>query len=333
MAGRRKPRAEAAKPAPEKVAPDASRRGWLLFIHQVPPKPAYLRVKLWRRLNALGSVALKSTVYVLPDREDTLEDFQWLRREIIAEGADATVCAARFIEGIADAEVEALFNAARDADYASLAEELRRAREAAGPDAQRALHARFAQRLAAVADIDFFAAPGQGVVRGLLGELAAPGAPSPTTGTMPARGTTWCTRRSVHVDRIASAWLIRRFIDAAARFKFVDGDYKPKKGEVRYDMFDAEFTHEGDHCTFEVLLARAGIDDPALAAIAEIVHDLDIKDDKFRRPEAAGIAPVLSGIVASTDDDEARLARGGQLFDDLHRHFSARVPAPKRRKR
>src|SRR5262245_55148946 len=191
MAGRRKPKAEAARPAPEKVASDAARRGWLLFIHQVPPKPAYLRVKLWRRLNALGSVALKSTVYVLPDREDTLEDFQWLRREIIADGADATVAAARFIEGIADEEVVALFNAARDADYAALAEELRRAREAAGPDAQRALHARFAQRLAAVAEIDFFGAPGQSVVRGLLGELASPGASAPSASAMPPRGTTW----------------------------------------------------------------------------------------------------------------------------------------------
>ena len=138
------------------------------------------------------------------------------------------------------------------------------------------------------------------------------------------------TRRSIHVDRIASAWLVRRFLDPKARFRFVERDHRPQPGEVRFDMFEAEFTHEGDRCTFEVLLARAGLADPALAAIAEIVHDLDLKDEKFRRPEAAGIAPILSGIAAGTDDDGARLERGGTVFDDLYRHFSQRAPMRKR---
>lgn len=135
-------------------------------------------------------------------------------------------------------------------------------------------------------------------------------------------GRVWVTRRGVRVDRIASAWLIRRWIDADARFKFVAGTgYEPGNGEVRFDMFEAEFTHDGERCTFEVLAALAQPKDSALREIAEIVHDLDLKDAKFGRPETAGIANLINGIVAGSDDDEARLRRGAQLFDDLYRSF------------
>lgn len=322
MAGRRKPD-PAKAPFPKALA-----EGWLLFIHQLPPKPAYLRVKAWRRLNALGAVALKNTVYALPNRDDTLEDFQWLRREIVADGGDATVVAARIVDGMSDGEVVALFNAARDADYAALALEARRLR-ADQPDALADALPRFRRRLAEIAAIDFFGATGNQSAAAIIAEVAEP-APVAGPATGIPQGAVWVTRRSVHVDRIASAWLIRRFLDPKARFRFVERDHRPRTGEVRFDMFEAEFTHEGDRCTFEVLLARAGLVDPALAAIAEIVHDLDLKDEKFRRPEAAGIAPILSGIAAGTDDDDARLERGGTIFDDLYRHFSRRVPTRKR---
>jgi hypothetical protein len=132
----------------------------------------------------------------------------------------------------------------------------------------------------------------------------------------------WVTRRGVRVDRIASAWLIRRWIDASARFKFVTGKgYSPDDGEVRFDMFEAEFTHQGDLCTFEVLARLTEPEDAALQAVAEIVHDIDLKDRKFARPETEGIANLLSGIVAGIDDDEKRIERGSQLFDDLYRFF------------
>ncbi len=117
-------------------------------------------------------------------------------------------------------------------------------------------------------------------------------------------GKIWVTRRGVHVDRMACAWLIRRFIDPDARFKFVGGQsYQPGRDELRFDMFEAEFTHDGDRCTFEVLLDRIGLDDAALRHIGEIVHDIDIKDGKFDRPEAAGIAQVIAGIAMAHDDD------------------------------
>ena len=140
----------------------------------------------------------------------------------------------------------------------------------------------------------------------------------------PLAGKVWVTREHVQIDRIASAWLIRRFVDPAARFKFVPGrSYAPRSGEVRFDMFEGEYTHEGDRCTFEVLLARAGLDDPALAAIGEIIHDIDLKDGKYGREETAGIRTVMAGIATAHRDDEQRLARGAAVFDDLYESFKA----------
>jgi hypothetical protein len=130
------------------------------------------------------------------------------------------------------------------------------------------------------------------------------------------------TRQGVHVDRIASGWLIRRFIDPDARLKFVPGKgYVPQPGELRFDMFEAEFTHQGDRCTFEVLLAKAGLTDPALAAIGEIVHDIDLKDAKFGREETSGIAHLLAGLTSAQPDDAARMDRGGIIFEDLYEYF------------
>ena len=132
-------------------------------------------------------------------------------------------------------------------------------------------------------------------------------------------GRTWVTRAGIKVDRMASAWLIRKFIDPQARFKFVPAKgYEPQGGEVRFDMFEAEFTHEGDLCTFEVLLERFGLAEPALGSIAEIVHDVDVKDAKYGREEAPGVGQVVAGIAAAHADDEARLERGAALFDDLY---------------
>ena len=138
-------------------------------------------------------------------------------------------------------------------------------------------------------------------------------------------GRTWVTRRGVKVDRIASAWLIRRFVDAKARFRFVDPKaVEPRPDELRFDMVGGDFTHEGDRCTFETLLDRTRVRDPALRKIAEIVHDIDVKDGKFARPEAAGIEQVLSGLLKSTAEDEARLQRGFALFDELYESFRAK---------
>jgi hypothetical protein len=184
--------------------------------------------------------------------------------------------------------------------------------------------------------LDFFGADRRVPLEGLLAELedrvAEPASEEPLEATSSdadtlqnMRGRTWVTRQGVYVDRIASAWLIRRFIDPEARFKFVPAKgYTPAPGELRFDMFEAEFTHQGDRCTFEVLLEQAGLDDPALRAIAEIVHDIDLKDAKFGRDEAAGIASLIAGIARAHPPDEERLAQGSAVFENLYASFRNR---------
>ena len=239
---------------------------WLLLIHQLPPKPDYFRVKIWRRLQGIGAVAIKNSVYVLPFNDEAMEDFQWLRREITAGGGEATVCRASFVDGMSDRQMEALFRPLAD-------------------------HAAASQRPAA--------------------DGKAP---------MNKRGRTWFTRPDVHVDRIASAWLIRRFIDPKARFAFGE----PRAGMVRFDMFEGDYTHEGDRCTFETLLKRFGLDkDSALRAIGEMVHDLDCKDGKFERRETPGFERLIAGVVKRHAKDEARITRGAELLDTLYESFPA----------
>jgi hypothetical protein len=304
---------------------------WLLLIHQIPPKPAYFRVKIWRRLQTMGAVAIKSSVYVAPKTDEAQEDFEWLLREIVKGGGDASICEARFIEGLEDDRVEALFNAARELDYRQIADDARaigergfsgEGRSQAGVEVER-----LRRRLVAVTGIDFFGAPGRESAEGLVSELErrvlAPAPPGPRkAGLEELQDRTWVTRKGVHVDRIASAWLIRRFVDPDAPFKFVPArGYRPEPGELRFDMFEAEFTHDGDMCTFEVLVSRLGIDDPALRPIAEIVHDIDLRDGKFARPEVTGVEPLIVGIAVAHRDDEQRLARGGAVFDALYEYF------------
>jgi len=246
-------------------------RQWLVLIHQLPPKPDYVRVKVRRRLHKLGAVLLKNSVYVLPESSEATEDLQWLVNEIAADGGSAVICRARFVSGVSDDDLEALF------------------RTGSAPPAQL----------------------------------------EPAATSTPPKGATWVTRRDVFIDRIASAWLIKRFIDRTARFKFVANDYAKKRGELRFDMYRGEYTHVGDRCTFETLVRVFGLNDQALSVIAEIVHDLDCKDDKFERPEAPGIVAVIRGIAATTKGDAKRLARGAAVFDGLYDQLRA-APTRKR---
>ena len=132
------------------------------------------------------------------------------------------------------------------------------------------------------------------------------------------RDRTWVTRKNVHVDRIACAWLIRRFVDGKATFKFVPAQgYRPAAGEVTFDMFEADFTHVGDQCSFETIVGRFGLREAGLAAIGEIVHDIDVKDGKFGRPEAPGVAALIAGIALTEPNDEGRIALGSRIFDAL----------------
>ena len=308
----------------------------MLLIHQIPPRPAYLRVKIGRHLQRIGAVAIKNSVYALPRNDETQEDFQWVLREVVKGGGEASIVEAKFIDGLSDEQLLAIFQSAREADYREVAEQAREVAAAlprrGPPPENRRIEvpnqiARLRQRLSELDAIDFFGAPGREIAEGIVTGLEARMKPSveslepskPALRREEYRGRTWVTRAGIKVDRMASAWLIRRFIDPQARFKFVPSKgYEPQRSEVRFDMFEAEFTHDGDLCTFEVLVERFGITDSALRAIGEIVHDVDVKDAKYGREEAPGFGQVVAGIAAAHPDDEARLERGSALFEDMY---------------
>jgi hypothetical protein len=319
-------------------------RSWLLLVHQLPPKPTNLRVRTWRRLQQLGAIAVKQAVYVLPDSPTAREDFEWLRTEIEGSGGEATVFSASSVDAWSDDALVEEFRRSRQESYTGLADEVeqlqqrltapsRRQRAPTRAPAWQRLLGGFRQRLAAIEAIDFFGSAGRDRVAGLIEQVEqrmSSGTPrSPVTpgehGGLDARAyrnRLWVTRPRPGVDRMSSAWLITRFVDPNARFGFApDREAVPRDG-VAFDMFGVEFSHEGERCTFETLCARFGINDAAVARVAEIVHDLDLKDGRFGAPEAAAIAAVIDGLQLAHADDEALLAQGMALFDALYRGFA-----------
>ena len=307
-------------------------RRWYLLIHQLPPRPLYLRAKVRQRLARVGAIPLKNAVYALPFRDESLEDFQWIAEEAVAGGGEAYVCASEFADRETEEALVARFREQRAADYGALAHSIRSRRKKAAPagplpeeDLSSEL-ARARRRLSEIVRIDFFGAPGRETAERALAELERRinrRTPSPRRARRAGAlvGRIWVTRRGIQVDRIASAWLIRRFIDPKARFRFVDPAEPAAPGELRFDMVDGDFTHEGEACTVETLAARVGISDPAVRALAEIVHDIDLKDGKFGRPEARGVEQVLAGLFLSSASDDERLDRGLDLFDGLYDSF------------
>ena len=307
---------------------------WLVLVHQLPAEPAYLRVKVWRRLQEAGAIALKKAVYVLPASQSARDLFADLIREIEAGGGDGVVYDAALAGGMRDDQLRALFNRARDTDYQAIAAELRalgqawKKKKRPKSDPVQAL-SRVAQQLQVLGKIDFFGASGRHAAEALLAGLEhshitrePAAAIKRRLGPADMTGKTWVTRQDIHVDRIACAWLIKRFVDPTGRLKFVPTrNYEPLPGEYRFDMPDGEFTHEGDNCSFETILSRAANTDPALKAIAEIVHDIDIKDDKFGHPETSGIAHVIAGICRAQGHDENRVERGSELLDHVYEQF------------
>lgn len=299
----------------------ASARPWLLLIHQVPAKPDYLRVKVGRRLQRVGAVPVKHGVYALPATDEAREDFGWIVREVVDGGGEAQVVEARLVEGLDDDELVARFNAARDEEATPLVDALRDL-----PEGDETELKRLRKRVDELSAIDFFGATKVMEARGWLRRLDEARAPAVAPAVRSELvGRTWVTRAGIKVDRMASAWLVRRFVDPDATFRFVPGrSHQPEPGEVRFDMVEAEFGHEGDECTFEVLVRRLGLADPGLRPIAELVHDIDCKDGKFARPEKEGFAMTVEAIAAAHPTDEARLERASAWLDDLRHWFSRR---------
>ena len=329
---------------------------WLILVHQLPARSSNLRVRVWRRLQAIGAMVLKHAVYVLPDSAAAREDFEWLKAEIEGAGGQAAVFAGDHIDPWSSDALVAEFRRGSEKTYGRIAHGVRQALRSvkgqagrtAGPSpALRRRVEQFRQRAAAAAAVDFFDAPGRDTVSRLIAELET--SMTPRAARDPARAAAvhdaaayrkrlWVTRPRPGVDRMASAWLVRRFIDADARFAFVaDKDAAPA-GSLPFDMFGVDLTHRGGDCTFEVLCRRFDIRDRAVARLAGLVHDLDLKDGRFGAAGAETVGAVIEGLRRAHQDDHTLLEHGMTLFEALYRSFGDGVrprprPAPVGRSR
>jgi hypothetical protein len=310
---------------------------WLVFAHQLPAQPSNARVKTWRRLQQIGAVAVKNAVHVLPNTPQAVEDFEWLRTEVLALGGQATIFEASSIRGIEEKQIIRQFKKAQTEEYVRLNKDIRALTARVGKrfrlddDAVRTMRG-LRERLSDALQKDFFGATGGRKAEAALEELATPShSPSRRSGRKTREdeeidrrdylGRSWVTRPRPGVDRFSSAWLIRRFVDPHAAFVFADSSAK-HPGAVPFDMYQSGgFKHEGDQCTFEVLQRGFGISDPAVRSIAEIVHDLDLKDDRFKHPHRATVGALVEGLRASIGEDGKLLEQGIVLFEALYQSF------------
>ena len=314
----------------------------MLLVHQLPPRPTNLRVRIWRQLQKLGAVAIKNSVYALPAQDKTHEDFQWLKQEIETAGGEAAVFRANSIEGKTDQEIVAAFQRARDEEFSAIAAELdgltgairQQARGKHLSPNRLAKHEAELDKLHAeldrVINNDFFGASGRTIALNSYNqcEKVIRSTQTPTAGVRSKVRTgtldkakyqkqRWMTRRNMHIDRLASAWLIKQFIDKKPRFYFVRDDQRIE-GAIPFDMFGAEFGHQGEDCTFETLVKRFGLsDNTALAELGQIIHDIDLRDDKFHRLEAAGLNAIIDGLSLTLRDDRKLLQQSTVIFDGL----------------
>lgn len=322
----------------------APSQDWILLIHQLPPKPTSLRVRIWRKLQKLGAVAIKNSVYVLPATAQAHEDFQWLKQEIESAGGEAAIFRADSVAGTTDQELIDAFRKARDEEFAAIVAQFDgltgaiREQSAGKHLSAGRLSSHEAEidklhiELERIAVNDFFNAGGRAAafnayqrcntaIRTAQGPTATAAQLQKKGGTLDVakyQGQRWVTRRNLHSDRLASAWLIKQFIDKRPRFYFV-ADGETVEGAIPFDMFGAEFTHHGEDCTFETMLKQFDLtESKGLRGLAEIVHDIDLKDDKFHRLEAAGLNAIIDGLSKILRDDRKLLQQTSTIFDALY---------------
>jgi hypothetical protein len=309
----------------------------LLLGHQLPTRSSNARVKTWRRLQQIGAVPTRNSVYVLPNTEQCREDFEWIRSEVVALGGEATVFAADAISEGGSEDIVAAFRRIREQEYHELKRDIDRllpagkgkARSASanGRLATRTLRT-LRERLQAIERIDFFNAAARSeavaslaaIEQAVLGRRPPPATAQPALSPSSFHGRRWVTRRRPGVDRMASAWLIRRFIDPAATFVFAD---TPGDADVPFDMYTGEFSHRGDACTFEVMADRFGLQNAAVVRVGRVVHDLDMKDAKYGLPESAAVGRMVEGLRALHPDDTTLLEQGIGMFNALAHSFES----------
>ena len=301
--------------------------GWLLLLVRLPATHTAERVAIWRKLKKSGAIQIQTSTYVLPEDPARYETFQWLTQHIRDAGGDATLVRAREIEGVPNERLIELFNAARAKDYAVLRESIR----AVADRRRRPLSFgnqldRFRKQFREIRQSDFFNSPKAQNIEMLLQKLeGGQSRPQPRAkmDQRNFRGRTWLTRPRPEIDRVGSAWLIRKFIDPKAKFIF--GAKRPSNRRlVTFDMLDGDFSHDGDDCTFETLIRRFGIQNKPAGKIGEMIHDADLDDGKFQRNECIGIDRILKGWAKQGLPDKEILRRGFECFNALYAFLQRR---------
>lgn len=303
---------------------------WILLLYTLPKGKGPQRVALWRQLRRYGCLALNTSAYILPDRPSCHEHLQWLAKQILGAGGEATVSKVLVIEGLDDQEIQRRFNAQRNAEYVELLKEASALRKRKGPLTSLLRKLDRLKHLAKQAlEIDYLGASKgrdlEDVLRQLEEELRGDPRKDAPQILDPKQylKRVWITRPNPEIDRCASAWLIRKFVDPKATFQFTA--QKPRRGTaVTFDMLDADFTHQGDSCTFETLCLRFAINDPITSQIAEMVHDADLEDEKFDRKEAVGIDLMLKGLAHMKKSSDEILAAGISAVEALFRALKSR---------
>jgi hypothetical protein len=308
---------------------------WLTLLTTLPPTPTRHRVGVWRKLQRMGAIRLRGSAWILPETPETTERYQWLVQEIQSFRGEATLLRVDRVETMTDEEIAALFHKARGGEYEAVMQGcrdiLRHLDRYQGKTRRSAPQLRdtldgLKHELDRVQSIDYLNAPAGERARALWETTAkrlraAEARPRPTGGrhrtSLPPRGSTWVTRPRPHIDRIASAWLIKRFCDPDAKFAFADAADAARKG-IPFDVLGADFGHHGEDCTFETVVRRFGIKDRRVRVIAEIVHEADLHDGKFTRNEATGVDLAINGLVEATPDDHELLERGMAIFEGLY---------------
>ncbi|MCC7527550.1 MAG: chromate resistance protein [Candidatus Melainabacteria bacterium] len=288
------------------------------------------RVTLWRRLSRLGAISPKSGVHILPGREDCLESFQWLAREVQQQKGECLLMNVESFEGLSDQELMKLFKDKSVKEYLELEESLKQLEKATRgkvPDEERTkLHSeveKHRRKHAEIARCDFFDAPGGARLTARLASieraLAVEKEAIPEIRKVRIKdfkNKVWVTRPRPHVDRLACAWLIRRFIDESATIRY---SKTFKEDELAFDMKEGgAFGHVGNFCTFETMLVAFDWDSSALRTISEIIHEIDLRDSRYLHPETAGIDAILSGWLLNDFSDADLEAHGLALFDGVY---------------
>jgi len=298
---------------------DEPKPPWLLLVFSLARKGASLRVTVWRKLQRHGALPLGNSGYFLPNTEENRERFEWLATAVRTEGGEASVLEVQSIDNCSFAQMKQRFSDARAADYRKLLKDLRNPASAS----RSSRITRLRQRFQDIVSIDFFGSPLRKQVGHTLNAMQTSKTKSVAaemTKVSPAeyRNRVWVTRPRPGVDRVTSAWLIRKFIDPKARFAFAPDDKKPVKA-VPFDMYEGGFGHRGEDCTFETLLKAFHIREKRVLVMAEVVHDADLYDEKFGRKEGFGIDEVMKGWAREGLNDQELLKRGMQLAEGFYK--------------